>query len=258
MRTVRVEWDGPLTVDEVLELGDRSKDFGLYQIYGRHIIFGLNSLLYVGKTNGTFSERIRSGHVAWLADEESVFIHVGRINKEDYRADRQQVIKDTEALTIHWHSPPYNSSNIDTYNGQVLRIVNVGKCGSLDTEFSSSTLKAWGGDSKGSILLVLKDMEATAVYEIWEKDKKACYLECLAMLSEIRSDSFEKTVLEQFASGQEYPYFSGKRNAPKFSDQIRKTGIYVNGVLTTYQIRDRAKQIAEYFGCKIELIVAEY
>ena len=195
MRTVRVEWEGPLTIDEVLELGDRNRDFGLYQIYGRHIIFGLNSLLYVGKTNETFSQRFRSGHLAWLADEESVFIHVGRINKEDYdEADRQQIINDTEALTIHWHSPPYNSSNIETYNGQVLRVVNVSKPGSLDTEYSSSTLKAWG-DSKSSILLVLTDMETTDVYEIREKGKKACYLKCLAILSEIRSDSFEKTVL---------------------------------------------------------------
>ena len=132
MRTVRVEWEGPLTIDAVLELGDRNRDFGLYQIYGRHIIFGLNSLLYVGKTTETFSQRFRSGHVAWLKDEESVFIHVGRINKEDYDgADRQQVIKDTEALTIYWHSPPYNSSNIDTYNGQALRVINDGERGDL-------------------------------------------------------------------------------------------------------------------------------
>ena len=96
-------------------------------------------------------------------------------------------------------------------------------------------------------------METDGVYEIWEKNDKACYLECLAILSEIHSDRFEKKVLEEFASGQEYPYFSGKRNAPEFSDQIRKTGIYVNRVLTTYQIRDRTKQIAEYFHCVVSM-----
>ena len=42
IRTVRVKWEGPLTVEEVLEMNLRHKDFGLYQIYGRHIIFGLN------------------------------------------------------------------------------------------------------------------------------------------------------------------------------------------------------------------------
>ena len=134
MRTIRVEWEGPLTVDEVLKLGDRNRDFGLYQIYGRHIIFGLNSLLYVGSTDKTFSQRLRDHDVKWLADEESVFIHIGRINKEDYKVDRQNVIKDTEALTIYWHSPPYNSRNIETYKGQRLRVVNIGKPGSLDIE----------------------------------------------------------------------------------------------------------------------------
>ena len=119
MRTVRVEWEGSLTIDEVLELGDPNRDFGLYQIYGCHVIFGDNSLLYIGETatkERTFSQRFVE-HAGWLKEEKGVFIYVGRINKEDYGADRQQVIKDTEAFTIYWHSPPYNSSNIDTYNG---------------------------------------------------------------------------------------------------------------------------------------------
>ena len=255
MRTVRVKWEGPLTVEEVLEMKLGHKDFGLYQIYGRHIIFGLNSLLYVGSTDETFSQRLMSHR--WLAHEESVFIHVGRINKEDYEADRKQIIEDTEALTIYWHSPPYNSRNIDTYNGQSLRVVNIGKPGSLDAEFSSIDYEILG-DPKKDPFIVFTDMNvANRVYQIWQESAKACYLQCLAILSEIRSDSFEETVLEQFASGQKYPYFSGERNAPEFSDRIGKTGVYVNERLTTYQLRDRAKQIAEHFGCQIELIVDE-
>ena len=131
MRTIRVEWEGPLSLDEVKELDDDDEDYGLYQIYGRHIIFGDDSLLYIGKTQQTFSHRFAE-HAGRLEEEEEVFVHVGRINKEDYDgADRQQVIKDTEALTIYWHSPPYNSSNIDTYNGQALRVINDGERGDL-------------------------------------------------------------------------------------------------------------------------------
>ena len=44
MRTVRVEWEGPLSLDQVKELDDKDEDCGLYQIYGRHIIFGDGSL----------------------------------------------------------------------------------------------------------------------------------------------------------------------------------------------------------------------
>ena len=46
------------------------------------------------------------------------------LRKKDYEhdppywSDWENVLKDAEALTINWHSPPYNSRNIETYNGQ--------------------------------------------------------------------------------------------------------------------------------------------
>lgn len=43
----------------------------------------------------------------------------------------EQVRKDAKALTIKWHSPAYNSSNIKTYNGQQLKVVNLGERGDL-------------------------------------------------------------------------------------------------------------------------------
>ena len=144
MRSVRVEWEGPFSIEEVLELDNRNKDYGLYQIYGRHVIFGAGSLLYVGETNQTFGQRFTK-HTEWLEEEEGVFIHAGRIVNEDYNAcNRKQVIEDTEALTIYWHSPPYNSDHIQRYKRQPLRVVNLGKRGSLDKEYSSSNRKRWG------------------------------------------------------------------------------------------------------------------
>ena len=59
MRTVRVKWEGPLSLDVVKELDD--EDCGLYQIYGRHIIFGEDSLLYVGMTTWAFERRFFRG-----------------------------------------------------------------------------------------------------------------------------------------------------------------------------------------------------
>ena len=60
MRSVRIEWEGPLSLDEVKELADGDEDCGLYQIYGRHIIFGDDSLLYIGMTTSTFRSRFFS------------------------------------------------------------------------------------------------------------------------------------------------------------------------------------------------------
>lgn len=144
MRSVRVEREGPLPPDRVLRLNDRIEDFGLYQIYGRHIIFGPGSLLYIGETNQTFGERFTE-HLAWLEEEEEVFIHVGCIVSKDYKQyERTKILKDTEALTIKWHSPPYNSRNIETYNGQRLKVVNQGERGSLVKQYRSRDRKRWG------------------------------------------------------------------------------------------------------------------
>ena len=149
--SVTVKWDGPLSICEVLELDDGDEDFGIYQIYGKHIIFGCGSLLYIGKTDQTFSQRFRYEHVGWLKEEEDVRIHVGQIVKVDQTlkrdmlaCDLRKIIKDTEALTIKWHSPPYNSDNIGTYNGQRLKVVNQGKYGSLEERYKSRDRKRWG------------------------------------------------------------------------------------------------------------------
>ena len=153
MRTVRVEWEGPLSLDEVKELEDDDEDCGLYQIYGRHVIFGNDSLLYIGMTTWAFERRFFSGdapHISWLVEEEGVSVYVGRIVEEDYEhdpphwSDWENVLKDAEALTIYWHSPPYNSCNIGKYNGQRLEVVNLGDYGSLCEKYRSRDRKRWG------------------------------------------------------------------------------------------------------------------
>ena len=107
------------------------------------------SLLYIGMTTSTFSQRFAE-HIVWLEEEEGVFIHVGRIVSGDYAydppywSDWQKVLEDAEALTIYWHSPPYNSQHIQRYSRQSLKVVNLGKRGSLDKEYSSSNRKKWG------------------------------------------------------------------------------------------------------------------
>lgn len=54
-------------------------DYGLYQIYGKHILCGF-TLLYIGKTvEKTFSGRFKQ-HEQWLNEEEKIRIHLGRIH----------------------------------------------------------------------------------------------------------------------------------------------------------------------------------
>ncbi len=126
MCCVRVEWEGPFSVDNVIAELNNKDDYGLYQIYGKHIIFGENSLLYIGMTDQTFSERLEGHRKDWLwYDEEwgKVSIRIARVPSK--------VLKDAEALEIYWHSPPYNSQNIYDYKGSQLQIMNEGEHGSL-------------------------------------------------------------------------------------------------------------------------------
>lgn len=111
-------------------LDDDYEDCGLYQIYGRHVIFGEDSLLYIGMTTWAFERRFFSGsksHIQWLEEEEGLSVYVGRIVEEDYdhEADWKHVLKDAEALTIYWHSPPYDQSKVNIWKLLILAITAV-------------------------------------------------------------------------------------------------------------------------------------
>lgn len=140
LHCVTVDWKGSFTIDEVLQM-TKVDDYGLYQIYGNHTVYGPGSLLYIGETDKTFAQRFADHKSEWLQDDGGVFIHVGRIVSDYDEYDRKQLIKDTEALTINKHPPARNSNNIDRYNGRLLKVVNTGEYGKLQREYVSSNVK---------------------------------------------------------------------------------------------------------------------
>ncbi|MDQ3523354.1 MAG: hypothetical protein M3434_13645 [Gemmatimonadota bacterium] len=88
MLELPIVWIGPYTPEQVIhDLNDggsapayAGEDYGLYQIYGAHILGDTNSLLYIGKaTQQTFSARFQQ-HRTWLQHEDAVQIYVGRIH----------------------------------------------------------------------------------------------------------------------------------------------------------------------------------
>lgn len=143
-RRVRVEWTGPFTVAALKERGwTDENEYGLYQVYGHHVVFGSGALLYVGMARDqSFATRF-SQHAGWLANEQDVLIRLGVIAPEDYLQeppkwiDWSRLLGEVEALTIHFHSPPYNSKNIGSYGGSPLLVQNWGARGSLLPEYSS-------------------------------------------------------------------------------------------------------------------------
>ncbi|MEZ4297628.1 MAG: hypothetical protein R3B70_21890 [Polyangiaceae bacterium] len=132
-RIIQIAWEGPFALDAAI-VSSPAASQGLYQIYGQHVVFGANALLYIGMTAGqTFATRLTQHRERWLKYEEDVTIRLGIPAGISSPKD----LLDIEALTIWWHSPPYNSKNIWNYNGSALRVQNSGARGRLHPEYSS-------------------------------------------------------------------------------------------------------------------------
>ena len=82
MRIVRIEWEGPYTFADVLSLNDEERGYGVYQVYGEHVVFGKGALLYIGLARDqTFGRRL-SQH-DWIEEYDEIV--VGRIAESDYK-----------------------------------------------------------------------------------------------------------------------------------------------------------------------------
>jgi hypothetical protein len=142
--TVHIDWEGPFDWRTVVSTKtDAENDCGLYQICTNHLVHGHNTLLYVGKTDRrTFSARLGE-HEWWLVHERDVAVYLGRLCVGDYEADPgwtywMTMLGHVEALTIYWHSPPYNSHFIARYRGPLLHVQSEGKYGRLLPKYSSN------------------------------------------------------------------------------------------------------------------------
>lgn len=127
---ITIKWDGPFGVDDVIKkMNDggsspdkfAGNDYGVYQIYGNHILCGKNTLLYVGKAVfQTFSRRIKQHKNEWLSKEIGVDIYLGRLTDDPEYSPTDnwfKWIRDTEiveSILIYKYAPNYNSSSIAT------------------------------------------------------------------------------------------------------------------------------------------------
>ena len=126
-----IQWEGPFSTEEVIEkLRDGGQapdyggeDYGLYQIYGSHILYGREkeALLYIGQTTQqTFSQRFSQHKGEWLNKEKNVSIYIGRLVEELYKSKTvwqlwEDLVKIAESIMIYKYAPSYNSSKIGMY-----------------------------------------------------------------------------------------------------------------------------------------------
>lgn len=108
---IHVEWEGPYTYPEALQQTSQ-KDFGVYQIYGSHPVYGSGVLVYIGKADAqTFGKRL-SQH--WWAeynqDGKSIKVYLGRLHSytgtpDDATWSKQIAVVEQLMIYAHWQLP---------------------------------------------------------------------------------------------------------------------------------------------------------
>lgn len=143
---IHIEWEGPYTI-EAARLLQSDEDFGLYQYYGEHAIYGSNALLYLGKADRqTIGTRLSQNdwHIWTPCIAE---IYIGRICCESQIEKHEwiKLIDLAERILLFAHSPSFNTSNLNNigYTGNDdVRVLNWGMRKRLLPEVSISR---WAG-----------------------------------------------------------------------------------------------------------------
>ena len=114
---IHLEWEGPFTPGEIARF-DKDPDYGVYQIYGTHNVFGSDALLYIGQAyERTFAHRIPE-HDDWISWQAgSTQIYLGRLCGVEPMIQAnwpkwKDLVDRAEKTLIYFCSPPYNSSGL--------------------------------------------------------------------------------------------------------------------------------------------------
>ncbi len=127
---IKIRWEGPLPITQVLKKDNggskphyNGNDYGLYQVYGKHILYGKGkereALLYIGQaTKQTFARRFKQHENDWIQYEpagEGIKVYLGRLNSKKYTPrDKWKTwhrdVNIAEAILIYKYTPCYNSN----------------------------------------------------------------------------------------------------------------------------------------------------
>ncbi len=110
---IHIDWSGPHKYADVVEFLNGPTDFGIYQVYGAHHVYGSSVLLYIGKTEEqTFATRFaQHGWCPNNHDASQLQIYVGRLFGGPTPASVawNDCIDLAERLLVQAHQPAFNS-----------------------------------------------------------------------------------------------------------------------------------------------------
>ena len=139
---IHIFWEGPFSISQLKDLECEDQDYGIYQIYGQHAMYGNSVLLYIGQANDqTFGKRISQENWAYGKDPNNIQIYIGRLaGHQSISGDGWSArITSAEKLLIYSHQPVYNVSNKNSIPEKMVlsnHILNWGAHRSLFPEIS--------------------------------------------------------------------------------------------------------------------------
>jgi hypothetical protein len=84
-RIIHIQWTGPFSYRTVPSINDPRTDYGLYQVYACHPVYGSGVLVYIGlAAHQTFGVRIpqRRWEIGSEPDPERLEFYAGRLSGE--------------------------------------------------------------------------------------------------------------------------------------------------------------------------------
>lgn len=115
---IHLYWDGPYKIDDLKKkLDDKDKDYGVYQVYGPHPMYGPSVLLYIGLAEyQTFGQRLSQENWPYNQSPRDLKFYVGRISSDLPLCEKKwsELIVAAEKMLIYAHQPSNNTSNKNT------------------------------------------------------------------------------------------------------------------------------------------------
>lgn len=111
---IHVFWEGPFDLKQVERINNEDRDYGVYQIYGHHPLYGSSVLLYIGQAQvQTFGKRISQQEWKNRSDPDNMQVYVGRLaGRNKITSDAwNTLIEQTEKLLIYAHQPAFNTQS---------------------------------------------------------------------------------------------------------------------------------------------------
>lgn len=130
---IQIDWDGPYSLAELNKLQNGETDYGVYQIYGKHPIYGSDVLLYIGKADQqTYGLRISQEGWEYENDYKNFKIYVGRLrgSQPSTNDEWSKEIDLAERLLIYVHKPALNSKSIASLPDAELQDIHILNWGS--------------------------------------------------------------------------------------------------------------------------------